>query len=408
MYEKVLRTGIKLSDDFWYEVRQDGLWRVLATSDEDGRLTPVEGAQEELVRELDLHLDHRHHHFVDNDGDVSRYRLIPAARKSPPRCLAPLRDAAPSSTVTSSPNRFWLLESDDFEIDLEAAPDETGEWAYQALASDLTAGDIAFIWLNKPYHCIVAIAAIETVTRSDENATIEMRYLTHALEAPMYQDDLAKLGAFAGTKLLAANASGQAQLSAWQSVQLIESLRHTNPAITPLLDRWDDDLQRKVAGQSPPLAPEPVLDPKVTHPENFLSANVIEPGREYRVLSLHPAWAWSVFFAGKNVENRSWSTAYRGTILIHASSKKYTGKALEEARTEISKASGLPLDKIPMDFPRTQMLGLVDVIDCVSDSQSPWANDGDEHWILTHPRALEEPVLNINGKLQLWRWTLER
>ena len=30
----------------------------------------------------------------------------------------------------------------------------------------------------------------------------------------------------------------------------------------------------------------------------------------------------SIVFAGKDVENRSWRTSYRGTLLIHASSRR--------------------------------------------------------------------------------------
>lgn len=43
------------------------------------------------------------------------------------------------------------------------------------------------------------------------------------------------------------------------------------------------------------------------------------PPGEYRMLSLRQPWAWVVVFGGKDIENRSWKTDYRGDILIHAS-----------------------------------------------------------------------------------------
>jgi hypothetical protein len=43
------------------------------------------------------------------------------------------------------------------------------------------------------------------------------------------------------------------------------------------------------------------------------------PGTTYRVLSIHPEWAWAIMFAGKDVENRDWPTTNRGRLLIHAS-----------------------------------------------------------------------------------------
>ena len=34
---------------------------------------------------------------------------------------------------------------------------------------------------------------------------------------------------------------------------------------------------------------------------------------------MRPPWAWATIYGGKDVENRSWRTAYRGPLLIHAS-----------------------------------------------------------------------------------------
>ena len=37
-----------------------------------------------------------------------------------------------------------------------------------------------------------------------------------------------------------------------------------------------------------------------------------------RILTIRPPWSAAIFDAGKNVENRTWQTHYRGPILIHA------------------------------------------------------------------------------------------
>jgi hypothetical protein len=42
-------------------------------------------------------------------------------------------------------------------------------------------------------------------------------------------------------------------------------------------------------------------------------------GRGWPVLSLKQPWANAVLWLGKRIENRTWSTAYRGEFLIHAS-----------------------------------------------------------------------------------------
>jgi hypothetical protein len=35
-------------------------------------------------------------------------------------------------------------------------------------------------------------------------------------------------------------------------------------------------------------------------------------------LIIRQPWAWAVVYAGKDVENRTWQTSYRGPLLIHA------------------------------------------------------------------------------------------
>ena len=105
-------------------------------------------------------------------------------------------------------------------------------------------------------------------------------------------------------------------------------------------------------------------------------------GQQYRVLSVHPPWAWAIIFAGKDVENRSWSTPYRGRILIHASSRKYGAASLEDARDFIAQCSGLDHDEIPTEFPRSQLLGTVEVVDCIDSAESPCSDPDSVHWIL--------------------------
>ena len=38
--------------------------------------------------------------------------------------------------------------------------------------------------------------------------------------------------------------------------------------------------------------------------------------RTMKALSLRPHWAYAIFHLGKDIENRTWSTAYRGPLLI--------------------------------------------------------------------------------------------
>lgn len=88
----------------------------------------------------------------------------------------------------------------------------------------------------------------------------------------------------------------------------------------------------------------------------------LKPGR-YRMLTLRQPWAWLVVFGGKNVENRSWGTEYRGPILIHA------GK--EMTRAEYRKAHEYAL-RYDIEIPDAEALdfggvvGIADLVDIVS------------------------------------------
>ncbi|MCE9575755.1 MAG: ASCH domain-containing protein [Deltaproteobacteria bacterium] len=128
-------------------------------------------------------------------------------------------------------------------------------------------------------------------------------------------------------------------------------------------------------------------------------------GHGYRVLSLHPHWAWSIMFAGKDIENRTWSTPYRGRIWIHASGKRVGRAELDEARADIFDNSDLKLERIPTEFPRRQILGSVELVDIKKKHSSPWAKRGNLLWVLSDPRPLKKPVVDLDGKLRLWNWT---
>jgi ASCH domain len=38
-----------------------------------------------------------------------------------------------------------------------------------------------------------------------------------------------------------------------------------------------------------------------------------------KALSIQQPWAWAIIYAGKNIENRTWNTHFRGTFAVHAS-----------------------------------------------------------------------------------------
>ena len=406
MIEKKNKLGIKRDDGFLYTTQQDGVWRTPATKDGEGDLVAVDGATPERVCDLGFEMDEFHFYFVDEDGDVSQVRSIPIAQSVGARRLAALPNPAPSRIVTPTPARFWLFSDGDQFVDQSHVPDEAETWAFPFAIDEIRPGDGVFLWLVKPHQCIVGLQEVVSVeTAEDGTVRVVTRFLTHTLEAPQYRDELLDEAALAHASFLSAKfGDNLTLLTAVEAQQLAASVGRSNPVVAPIVDVWLAQLDKLVAIEPP--APIPPAEP--TEGGGFIEADTVEAGVEYRVLSIQPPWAWSVIFAGKDVENRSWTTPYRGTILIHASSKKFTGKALEEARRSIAERAGIELAKVPKEFPRSQMLGFVDLVDCVANSRSPWAFRGEEHWILRRPRPLLQPVLNIDGKLNLWRWSVDQ
>jgi len=83
-------------------------------------------------------------------------------------------------------------------------------------------------------------------------------------------------------------------------------------------------------------------------------------------LSIRQPWAWLICHAGKDIENRSWPTKFRGRFLIHAS-KGMTRLEYEEVWT-YSVGSLPPFESLE----RGGIVGEAEITDCVTRSESAW------------------------------------
>lgn len=101
------------------------------------------------------------------------------------------------------------------------------------------------------------------------------------------------------------------------------------------------------------------------------------------VLTLKQPWAWAVFFAGKDVENRSILTTHRGATYIHA------GRKVDSDGLELLRQLGITP---PEHFAHGVILGSVDLFGCITDSHSVWAMPGKWHWLMREPELLPEPI----------------
>lgn len=96
-------------------------------------------------------------------------------------------------------------------------------------------------------------------------------------------------------------------------------------------------------------------------------------------LSIRQPWAWLILHAGKDVENRSWPTRYRGPLLLHASAW-FRADAVRSELDQVAEALQFTARALPVPLPslatlRAQcgrLVGTARLVACVERSASPW------------------------------------
>ncbi len=113
-----------------------------------------------------------------------------------------------------------------------------------------------------------------------------------------------------------------------------------------------------------------------------------------KALSVRAPWWHFILHGGKDIENRDWPTNYRGSVLIHASKWWGTTEVLLTMQEfgPLAERAGAP--RVTMEQVRPYggcIVGMVDIVGCVSASDSPWFF-GDYGFQLANPVAFREPV----------------
>ncbi|KWT89300.1 MULTISPECIES: ASCH domain-containing protein [unclassified Variovorax] len=93
-----------------------------------------------------------------------------------------------------------------------------------------------------------------------------------------------------------------------------------------------------------------------------------------KALSVRQPWAWLIVNGFKDIENRTWSTRQRGTILVHASQGMTRREYQEVVMFLVTSLPAATRPHLPPfeDLERGGIVGQVDIVDCVTDSTSPW------------------------------------
>lgn len=144
-----------------------------------------------------------------------------------------------------------------------------------------------------------------------------------------------------------------------------------------------------------------------------------------KTISVKQPWAWLICAGIKPIENRTWSTKFRGRVLIHASANP-AGNLPEILTFEQADFITRKVDKMPpyvKDMPFSAIIGSVEIVDCVTNHPSIWAQHtaikdkkvADEifkvevpvyNWVLANPILFDKPIENVKGKLSFWEYEL--
>lgn len=117
-----------------------------------------------------------------------------------------------------------------------------------------------------------------------------------------------------------------------------------------------------------------------------------------KALSIRQPWAWLIVRGGKDIENRTWHTKFRGRFLVHASQ----GMTIKEWVDAVDFCIDQDLHDTPFDMPsmdqlqRGGIIGSVELVDSVDTSDSPWYM-GQKGFVLRDPRPL--PFIAYKGRL---------
>lgn len=135
-----------------------------------------------------------------------------------------------------------------------------------------------------------------------------------------------------------------------------------------------------------------------------------------KALSIKQPYASLIAEGVKDIENRTYPTKFRGTILIHAS-KTWHDRAKGNDADKV--LTCMQYNSIPHEIQAkfvdygtivrdelltSAIIGQVDIVGCVQDSDSIWAEPGAWHWVLKNAVLYEHPLLGIKGALSFWNF----
>lgn len=120
-----------------------------------------------------------------------------------------------------------------------------------------------------------------------------------------------------------------------------------------------------------------------------------------KAISIKQPWASLITHGIKDIENRTWACPkkYIGQrVLIHASAKNDGFARFSKEQQESKKH----LTDAVIYESKSAIIGSVEIVDCVQNHPSIWAEKRVFNWVLANPILYAKPIENVKGKLSFW------
>ena len=122
-------------------------------------------------------------------------------------------------------------------------------------------------------------------------------------------------------------------------------------------------------------------------------------------ITIKQPWASLIVHGIKDIENRTWPCPkkYLGQrILIHSSVKSDREPYMIFNDTQADVIDDCIMDVCGYYKNIGAIIGSIEIVDCVQNYPSVWAEKGVYNWVLANPILYAKPIENVKGKLSFW------
>lgn len=122
-----------------------------------------------------------------------------------------------------------------------------------------------------------------------------------------------------------------------------------------------------------------------------------------KAITVKQPWASLIVRGVKDVENRTWKTDFRGRVLIHAAGSHGRKFNIELTYEQVKAAIGIiAKDTMFGNMAFGAIIGSVEIVDCVINHPSIWAEKTENYTVGMNPKQHED----ITGKKVIYNWLL--